>query len=74
MSTDIVILVVGGFVTLALGINAFFLRGIFKDLGDVKINIAKIFERSKAKEKRIVDNEEDIKEIFKRLNKLESEK
>jgi len=74
VETDILILVVGGIATTTLGINAFFLRGIFKDLGDVKINIAKIFERSKAKEKRISDNEEDIKEIFKRLNSLEKEK
>jgi septal ring factor EnvC (AmiA/AmiB activator) len=56
---------------LCLGINAFFLRGIFKDLGEVKTNIARIFERSKAKEKRISNNEDEIKDLTKRINELE---
>lgn len=50
---DATITIVGLFGTIALSINAFFLRGIFYDLNEVKVKLAHIMENSKAKELRI---------------------
>ena len=57
MNIEIILSLVGAFGTVALGINAFFLKGIYSDLGTVKINIARIFERSDAKEEKIKELE-----------------
>jgi len=40
MKLELLIALVGTFGTLALGINAFFLRGIFQDLNSVKVSLA----------------------------------
>ena len=74
MSMEIIAVIVsifGFFITLALGVNAFFLRGIFLDLNAVKISMATMFERGNAKEKRIEKIEINEREIFERINKLE---
>ena len=65
------LIIVGSFMSLMLGINAFFLRGIFVDLGDVKIKMASIFENSKSKERRLNDAEQNIKELEVRIRELE---
>lgn len=70
MSIEIIFSGVGA---IALGVNAFFLKGIYSDLNAVKISIARIFERSNAKEKQIKDLEENQKAIFERLRKLEKD-
>ena len=46
----IVLSIVGAFLVLGLGINAFFLRGIFQDLNDVKVQLAGMTENSEGKE------------------------
>lgn len=66
MKTEIMIAIAGSFVTIGLAINAYFLRGIFSDLNNVKINIARMFERSKHRDKK-----ED--EFENRLDRLEKE-
>lgn len=71
MKYESILAIVGSFGTVALAINAFFLKGIYNDLNSVKINIAKIFENSKSKERRISELEANEREIFKRLNELE---
>lgn len=68
---EIVLSIVGGFGTMALAINAYFLRGIFQDLNTVKIELARMTERSDSKEKRIEYLEASQKEIFQRLNEVE---
>lgn len=78
MSVQVILALLGILGTLsliALAVNAFFLRGIFSDLGAVKIQLAEISTRSdeknKAKEKRLDDLEKNEKEVFRRLNDLE---
>lgn len=71
MKIEMMFAIIGFFGTIGLGINAFFLKGIYADLNHVKINLAKIFENSKSKERRIVELEENEKELFRRLNELE---
>jgi hypothetical protein len=73
VSLEIIISAVGACVTLGLTINAFFLRGIFLDLNAVKVELAKMFERSSAKELRLENLERNEREIFDRLNLLERE-
>lgn len=63
--------IVGAFLTLMLGVNAFFLRGIFLDLGDVKVNMAEIFENAKSKEESIRELKEDSKALEVRVRNLE---
>jgi hypothetical protein len=71
MDLTIILNIVGFFLTLMLGVNAFFLRGIFLDLGDVKIKMASIFENSKSKEKRLNNVEEYMKELEIRVREIE---
>ena len=73
MKLEIVISVVGAFGTIALTINAYFLRGIFHDLNAVKIKLAEMGARSESKELRIENLERNEREIFDRLNILERE-
>lgn len=68
------IAIVGTFLTIMLGVNAFFLRGIFLDLGDVKIKMASIFENSNNKEKRLNNLEVSIKELEARIRAIEVSK
>ena len=67
----VILTVVGVLITLALGVNAFFLKGIFSDLNEVKVQLAEISTRGEAKESRIKKLEENETTIFERLNKLE---
>lgn len=69
MGLELVLSIVGAFGVLALGVNGYFLRGIFQDLTTVKIHLATMSARSEAKEKRIDNLEAHVKEIFERLNK-----
>ena len=73
MSPEAIISIVGTFLVAALGVNAFFLRGIYADLNDVKINMAIIITNSKSKEKRLNDLEENQKEIFHRIREMEKQ-
>jgi len=73
MNPAVLITIVGSFLTVMLGINAFFLRGIYSDINDVKINMATIIANSKNKEKRLDDLEGNQKEIFHRLQELEKQ-
>lgn len=71
MQLETILSIVGTFGTIALTINAFFLRAIFDDLNAVKLSIAKMYERGNAKERRIMELESNQKEIYTRLNALE---
>lgn len=53
MRMEIILSIVGSFGVLALGINGFFLRGIFNDLNDVRIQIAVLISESKEGDKMI---------------------
>lgn len=81
MTEQIMLTVFCFFGSLALTINAFFLRGIFQDLNEVKITLAEIIQRSKAKsekiaelEKKIQDHENSIHNIEIKLGILEEKK
>lgn len=71
MKMELVLSIVGSFLVIALGINAFFLRGIFSDLTLLKVELARMIERSDAKEARLDKLEINEKDIFNRLNALE---
>lgn len=73
MKLELLVAIVGAFGTLALTINAFFLRGIFIDLNDVKIKLAQISARSESKEARLQNLERNEREFFDRLNIVERE-
>jgi len=47
MQIEIVLSIVGSFGTLALAVNAFFLKGIYTDLNDVKLKMTSIYSDSK---------------------------
>ena len=71
MKIEVVLSIIGGFGTLGLTVNAFFLRGIFIDLNTVKVRLAEMSARSESKELRIANLETSDKEIFERLNRIE---
>tara|TARA_R110002051_G_scaffold75594_1_gene137434 strand:- start:6594 stop:6806 length:213 start_codon:yes stop_codon:yes gene_type:complete len=52
MDLGIVLSIVGAFGVIALGVNGYFLRGIFQDLTAVKVHLAHMGARSETKEKR----------------------
>lgn len=70
MSIEIVLTIIGAFGTIALSINAFFLRGIYSKQQDIEIKVTKLIVREEAKEKRLEDLEEENKLIRERLYKL----
>lgn len=61
--------IIGAFVTITLAINAFFLRGIFQDLNDVKVHIAEIHADSVHRKEDIKRIESDITSIMDKLHK-----
>ncbi len=71
MNLSIILSIVGAFGVLALGINGYFLRGIFQDINAVRVVLAAMGAHGEAKEKRIDTLEANQKEIFERLNKVE---
>jgi hypothetical protein len=73
MGVELILGVLGVLCVLALAINAFFLRGIFGDLGAVKIQLAAMAARSESKELRLSNLEKNERELFKRLIELEKQ-
>lgn len=73
MNMELLLSIVGAFLVMGLGINAFFLRGIFQDLNEVKIKLAQIFVKAAHEEKEREELKANQKEIFERLNILERE-
>lgn len=67
----LILSIIGIFITVGLSVNAFFLRGIFVDLNDLRVRFAEIATNGKNTARRIDNLEETEKEIFHRLNKLE---
>ena len=63
--------IIGSLTVIVLSVNAFFLRAIYQDLGNVKISLAKIYVKGESKEERIKNLEENQKEIFHRLSRVE---
>lgn len=63
MPMEMILTIVGSFLVLMLGINGFFLRGIFQDLNAVKLQLAVSIERSNHKERRIGELEEKAKDL-----------
>ena len=69
-----VLIIVGSFLSVGMLVNAFFLKGIYSDLGELKIAVAQIMESSKDKIRRIEKLEQEIKQfesIRGRLHSLE---
>lgn len=62
---------IGLIITIGLGINAFFVKGLFDSINQVKLQTTVLLERDTSKEARIVHVEENQKEIFYRLGNLE---
>lgn len=71
MNFEIVLSIIGTFIAVALVINGFFLRSIFLDLNAVRVELAGISARNESKELRLNKIEDNEKDIFSRINKLE---
>ncbi len=63
--------IVGSFVSIGLGLNAYFIKQLVDSIQDVKVNIATIFSETKHLERRINTAEDNQREIFSRLNIIE---
>lgn len=75
---DILLSIIGSFLVAAIGINGFFLRGIFKDLNDVRVTLAALTANHKAtlelgrdNKSRIYINEQEIIKLRERVHGLE---
>ena len=67
MNMEMIVAIVGALITLAMAINAFFLRGIFQDLNDVRIQLATISTRGEGKELRIANLELTQKDLYSKI-------
>lgn len=65
--------IVGVFITLSLSINAIILKGIYHELILLKLSTNSLIVDSVNREKRISNCEENDKEIFQRINKIEKQ-
>lgn len=84
IKTEVLLLIlsiIGALIAIGIAGNAFFLKGIFADLNDVKLNIARIFERSKHNDevvdqlrKRIENTEDNVSSLKERVHSLEGER
>lgn len=63
--------IIGFFGTMALAINAYFLRGIYSKQQEIEIKVTELLVKEQEKERRIERLEDNEQEIFKRLNYLE---
>lgn len=68
MEAEIILGIVGVIGTVALSINGYFLRGIYKDLNEVKIDLAKMIENSESKEFRIKELEKEHHSMRKKFH------
>lgn len=71
MDVSIIVTIVGSFITLALIINGFFLRGIYAKQIEIELKLTKLWVRKEDITRRVGELEINEKEIFKRLNKLD---
>lgn len=67
MTNEKLLGIVGAGLVIVGSINAFFLKGIYSELGQVKVSMATVIANDNAKEKRLKDLEEWKKDIEKRL-------
>jgi len=67
MKNERILAVMGAGLVMVGSINAFFLKGIYSELGEVKIQMATVIANDAAKEKRISDLEDWKKDVEKRL-------
>ena len=78
VAIQIIVVIVGAFISLALVVNAFFLKAILIEMHNIKLDIVKIFESIKFSamsvlnlEARIVKLEKESKEIHDRMHSVE---
>lgn len=71
MSIELVLAMVGAFGTIALSINAFFLRGIYTKQVEIELKVTRLIVKEEDKEKRIDRLEEFEEKARERLHKLE---
>lgn len=63
--------IVGAFITLALTVNGFFLKGIYSELGSVKVQLATMSAHAEDKSMRIQKIETKQDKFEKRISELE---
>jgi len=73
MQVEVVLGIVGAFLVVVGSINAFFLKGIFNDLAELKVGFARMIVLDETKEARIKELEDNQKEILEKINNLEKE-
>lgn len=64
----LVLSIIGGFLTLALGVNGFFLRGIYQDLNDLKVTVATWITGAKANKEELDELKEEYHKFRKRFH------
>ena len=69
MKNETLLGIVGAGLVIVGSINAFFLKGIYSELGQVKVQMATVIANDLAKEKRISDLEQWKKEVEERLRR-----
>ena len=73
MNMEIIIIIVTAFISILLGINAFFIKGLMKELTDMKIKLAVLINTEKNNERRIETLEEEMKGTKEDIHSLELE-
>jgi len=64
MRMEVVLSIVGAFGVIALGVNGFFLRGIFQDMNEIKVQMAVIMGRHDAETEKLAKLETDLKSVW----------
>ncbi len=76
MQTDVILWglgVIGIFGTIALSVNAFFLKGIYEDLNALKVIITETVVNAANREKRLTTTEIEVKELHSKFHDLNTE-
>jgi sensor histidine kinase YesM len=67
---ETVLIIVGGFITVGVAINAFFLKGIYSELNDVKLQMVKVISSSDFLKSDLLELEKDHRKLSDVVNSL----
>lgn len=65
--------IVGTFGIIALGINGFFLKGIFGKINDVELKVVAMITGSESKERRISTLEDEVRDLRDKFHRANTE-
>ena len=73
MNVELLLVVLGSFLSVILAINGFLLRSIHADLGDVKVQMATIFTSSGSREVRLTNVEIELFKLRENFHAINTE-